>query len=198
VPPALFPLRGMSRKWLPIRKGYDHCPIGHFFAVGICRKWLPIRKGYDRFTNRCPSVGPHDCRKWLPIRKGYDSLPPGTSFINSISRKWLPIRKGYDDHVTRKGHMNLMSKMASDSEGLRQVIYISGVFPPPSKMASDSEGLRLPGQPCHEVLQPQSKMASDSEGLRLYVRSLGRDATVENGFRFGRVTTQGRLMCSCS
>jgi len=173
VPPALFPLRGMSRKWLPIRKGYDHCPIGHFFAVGICRKWLPIRKGYD-------------------------SLPPGTSFINSISRKWLPIRKGYDDHVTRKGHMNLMSKMASDSEGLRQVIYLSGVFPPPSKMASDSEGLRLPGQPCHEVLQPQSKMASDSEGLRLYVRSLGRDATVENGFRFGRVTTQGRLMCSCS
>jgi len=60
--------------------------------------------------------------------------------------------------------------MASDSEGLRQVIKL----------------LLLP-------VRTGSKMASDSEGLRRLTGRFSGDGLpgpVENGFRFGRVTTQ--------
>jgi len=80
------------------------------------------------------------CRKWLPIRKGYDEIvATSVSFI--VSRKWLPIRKGYD-HRLFSYPPDPKSKMASDSEGLRPLIFTETVVASESKMASDSEGLR--------------------------------------------------------
>jgi len=69
-------------------------------------------------------------------------------------------------------------------------IYRSAFSSGLSKMASDSEGLRLNPPPYTMILPSRSKMASDSEGLRpptpLQATAFSR---VENGFRFGRVTT---------
>ena len=71
--------------------------------------------------------------------------------------------------VKLQGNFRVLLKMASDSEGLRQisyyVFYLSHFL---LKMASDSEGLR------------QILACSSSNLLNL---------RVENGFRFGRVTT---------
>ncbi len=134
-----------SRKWLPIRKGYDFCSGGPQRA-SICRKWLPIRKGYD--TVSMSLMGNMTCRKWLPIRKGYDPIPfsesarhsyvengfrfgrvttsaNSTRWGRSFCRKWLPIRKGYDIvFVDAKDAGHDLSKMASDSEGLRRTTRI--------------------------------------------------------------------------
>ena len=61
-------------------------------------------------------------------------------------------------------------------------------------MASDSEGLRL-GSYVHHLPSAKLKMASDSEGLRqLSCLEVPVDLLVENGFRFGRVTTNSTIM----
>ena len=59
-------------------------------------------------------------------------------------------------------------------------------------MASDSEGLRH-YRDFFYFFWSLLKMASDSEGLRLWKKGDIDDFTlVENGFRFGRVTTKTR------
>jgi len=63
-------------------------------------------------------------------------------------------------------------------------------------MASDSEGLRPLHCRSNSVPSYTLKMASDSEGLRLYSIFSSIDFLgVENGFRFGRVTTRN-LLCN--
>ncbi len=83
-------------------------------------------------------------------------------------------------------------KMASDSEGLRhkQITCNNYQIRFLLKMASDSEGLRQNLQSEEDSLI-LLKMASDSEGLRLLFNFIFNlyFVIVENGFRFGRVTT---------
>ena len=85
--------------------------------------------------------------KWLPIRKGYDGgysspnlqhnfVENGFRFgrvttleilldeVDNFRGKWLPIRKGYDFPPFFTLKFQKMWKMASDSEGLRQMIII--------------------------------------------------------------------------
>jgi len=82
-------------------------------------------------------------------------------------------------------------KMASDSEGLRLITWLSATNSAGLKMASDSEGLRQ--GPLLSLSEfGMLKMASDSEGLRqCHQLRWWHTLDVENGFRFGRVTTLG-------
>jgi len=73
-----------SRKWLPIRKGYDShevpseesaCSVENGFRFGRVTTSMFILNSFKRLLRR----------KWLPIRKGYDeALPSGSEFLVSV------------------------------------------------------------------------------------------------------------------
>jgi len=111
-------------------------------------------------------------RKWLPIRKGYDSpLPTTVSTCALVCRKWLPIRKGYD---------------AAQSTGPANDIVASRKWLPIRK-GYDKLTLSLwnfniwcrKWLPIRKGYDEQSNTICDNLALKF----------VENGFRFGRVTT---------
>jgi len=141
------------------------------------------------------------CRKWLPIRKGYDQ-PLEAALRAASSRKWLPIRKGYDARAFSIAVIFPPSKMASDSEGLRRVYnsFITQAGQDLSKMASDSEGLRHYYVFFHIfLLVCCRKWLPIRKGYdsRKFLQSPENFIVVENGFRFGRVTTAPDLYGDC-
>jgi len=201
----------LSWKWLPIRKGYDFqmtpasfnawyivengfrfgrvtttCILGTFETC-LCWKWLPIRKGYD------PPTAPGDTTL-SPVENGFRFGRVTTFFTNAqlgITRwKWLPIRKGYDWGVLLPILVLTLLKMASDSEGLRQRFFhghptfkLSWKWLPIRKgydfeSIANSVGEKL----CWKWLPIR-------KGYDLNSILLKWSFNVENGFRFGRVTT---------
>ncbi len=78
-----------------LRQG--HCPVGHLF---ISRKWLPIRKGYDS-TFRSGLAGRFYVEsKMASDSEGLRHCAVLTTPFRRLCRKWLPIRKGYDPPST--------------------------------------------------------------------------------------------------
>jgi len=152
-------------------------------------KWLPIRKGYDLF------VPPEDDNFHFKLKMASDSeglrLSDDTGVLQRLVHrwKWLPIRKGYDNMHPRHVWNVPVLKMASDSEGLRPSNSSWGhYFVPSWKWLPIRKGYDF-FYKC-PTWNYSLKMASDSEGLRLgCTPPHPRFDLVENGFRFGRVTT---------
>jgi len=143
----------------------------------------------------CRSDPISSCWKWLPIRKGYDIVWPRL-LIEYRGWKWLPIRKGYDTPAAIAFwtlSLVIMLKMASDSEGLRQWLPYHIQLLPLSRwkwlpIRKGYDNNKPPCSNCRVDVENGFRFGRVTTGGTNGLVNSGQ--SVENGFRFGRVTTR--------